>query len=34
MESNNIGGTTIKNNSSIQEKLRKIFMNRDKLKYQ
>ena len=34
IESNNIGGTTIKNNSSIQEKLRKIFMNRDKLKYQ
>ena len=34
MEKNNIDETSIKNNTSIQEKLKKIFMNRDKLKFQ
>ena len=30
----NISGTTLKDKSALQEKLKKIFMNRDKLKFQ
>ena len=34
IERNNVGGSPLKNNSTLQEKLKKIFLNRDKLKFQ
>ena len=34
IDNNNIGRTSLKNKTSLQEKLKKIFMNRDKLKFQ
>ena len=34
IDHSNVNGTTIKDKSALQEKLKKIFMNRDKLKYQ
>ena len=33
-EQNSIGGALAKDNSTLQEKLKKIFMNRDKVKFQ
>ena len=34
IDTNNIGSTQVKDNSRLQEKLKKIFMNRDKVKFQ
>ena len=34
IDENNEGGTSVKDKTTLQEKLKKIFMNRDKLKFQ